>query len=68
MAVDVKICGIASAEAMDAAVEGGAAYVGLMFYSPSPRFLALEDAAALADRVPAAVKRVGVFVDPADET
>lgn len=68
MAVDVKICGIASAEAMEAAVEGGAAYVGLMFYPPSPRFLALEDAAALADRVPAAVKRVGVFVDPADET
>ncbi len=66
MAVSVKICGITGADAMDAAIDGGAAYVGLMFYPPSPRFLTLEIAAGLAARVPDAVTRVGVFVDPGD--
>lgn len=66
MAVSVKICGITGADAMDAAVDGGAAYVGLMFYPPSPRFLTLDAAAGLAARVPDAVTRVGVFVDPID--
>lgn len=67
MAIKVKICGISTAEALDAAIDGGAAYVGLMFYPPSPRFLGLEAAAGLAARVPDSIKRVGVFVDPADE-
>jgi len=66
MTVRVKICGITGAEAMDAAIEGGAAFVGLMFYPPSPRFLSLDAAAALAARVPPGVTRVGVFVDPVD--
>ena len=47
MAVTVKICGINSPDAMAAAVKGGAAMVGLMFYPPSPRFLSLDYAAAL---------------------
>ncbi len=63
MSLIVKICGINSAEAMTTAVDGGADYVGLMFYPPSPRFLALDEAAALAALVPAATRRVGVFVD-----
>jgi phosphoribosylanthranilate isomerase len=67
MAVTVKICGINSPEAMTAAIDGGAAYVGLMFYPPSPRFLQPDDAAALANMVPPDVKRVGVFVDEPDE-
>ena len=67
MTLAVKICGVNSAEAMTAAVAGGAAYVGLMFYPPSPRFLEAEAAAGLAAPVPAGVKRVGVFVDEPDE-
>jgi phosphoribosylanthranilate isomerase len=66
MAVIVKICGINSAAAMDAAVEADARYVGLMFYPPSPRFLSLEKAAELSRRVPDSVTRVGVFVDEPD--
>ncbi|MDH3241217.1 MAG: phosphoribosylanthranilate isomerase [Alphaproteobacteria bacterium] len=66
MTLTVKICGITGAAAMDAAVEGGARYVGLMFYPPSPRFLSLDAAAGLAARVPAGITRVGVFVDPVD--
>ena len=37
-----------------------------MFFPPSPRNLAFGQAAALADRVPDHVGRVGVFVDPDD--
>jgi phosphoribosylanthranilate isomerase len=53
---------------MDAVLQAGADAVGLVFYPPSPRFVALEQAAALARRVPPFVTRVGLFVntDPAD--
>jgi len=67
MPVTVKICGINTPDAMAAAIEGGAGYVGLMFYPPSPRFLALDQAARLAALVPDGIARIGVFVDPPDE-
>jgi len=63
MGLAVKICGINSAAAMTAAVSAGADYVGLMFYPPSPRYLAVAEAAELAALVPAEIRRVGVFVD-----
>lgn len=66
MAVDTKICGIRSAEALDAAVAHRARFVGLNFFEKSPRFVSMEDAGALAARVPEAVGKVGVFVDPDD--
>ncbi len=61
-----KICGINSAATMDAAVEGGAAYVGLAFYPPSPRALTPAAAALLAARVPPGIAKVGLFVDASD--
>ncbi len=67
MAVETKICGVNSPEAMEAAVAGGAAFVGLNFYPPSPRYLAPEEAARLAARAGPAVQTVGVLVDPDDE-
>ena len=66
MSVDVKICGISTPEAMDAAVEAGAAFVGLVFYPPSPRAVTPEDAAALAARVPGGVVKTGLLVDADD--
>jgi phosphoribosylanthranilate isomerase len=63
MGLAVKICGINSTAAMTAAVAAGADYVGLMFYPPSPRYLAVAEAAALAALVPDGIRRVGVFVD-----
>ncbi len=63
MTVAVKICGIASADAMDAACAAGADYVGLNFYPPSPRYLSVARAAELARRTAPGVRRVGVFVD-----
>ncbi|MGD9741676.1 MAG: phosphoribosylanthranilate isomerase [Dongiaceae bacterium] len=67
MALETKICGINSEAAMDAAIAGGAALVGLVFFARSARNLSLDRAAALAARVPAGVRRVGLVVDEPDE-
>jgi len=68
MSVAVKICGLTTPEALDAAVADGARYVGLVFYPPSPRAVAPELARQLARRVPTGVRVVGLFVEPDDET
>ncbi|MBM3507038.1 MAG: phosphoribosylanthranilate isomerase [Alphaproteobacteria bacterium] len=65
MTVQAKICGVNTAAAMEAAIAGGATFVGLMFVQKSPRFVATPDAAKLAARAES-TQRVGVFVDPSD--
>jgi len=66
MSVHAKICGLNSAEALQAAVRGGARFVGFVFYPESRRNVTPELAAALAALVPEGVTRVGLFVDPND--
>jgi phosphoribosylanthranilate isomerase len=66
MSVAVKICGLSTPETVAAAVDGGAAMVGVVFYPPSPRSVTPETAAALVRDVPARVATVGLFVDPDD--
>lgn len=66
MAVAVKICGLNDAAAVTAAVEGGARYLGFVFYPPSPRAVTPELAADLAALAPGDRTLVGVFVDPDD--
>lgn len=63
-----KICGLSSAATLDAALQGGASHVGFIFFDRSPRNISPEEAAGLATRVPDHVARVGVFVNPDDET
>jgi phosphoribosylanthranilate isomerase len=66
MAVAVKICGLTDPAALAAAVEGGARWLGFVFYPRSPRALSPEQAGDLARAAPADRTRVGVFVDPDD--
>lgn len=66
MTVKAKICGITTAPAMEAAVAGGAAFVGLVFFPPSPRDLRPAKAAKLIEYLPEDVTRVGLMVDPDD--
>ncbi|HEX9837190.1 MAG TPA: phosphoribosylanthranilate isomerase, partial [Alphaproteobacteria bacterium] len=68
MRVAVKICGLNSPDAVRAALAGGAAFVGFVFYRPSPRCVSPDQAAILAGLVPEGVVRVGLFVDPDDDT
>jgi phosphoribosylanthranilate isomerase len=66
MPLAAKICGLNDPAAMDAAVTGGASYVGLVFYPRSPRAVTPTQARELAALVPPAVQTVGLFVDPDD--
>jgi phosphoribosylanthranilate isomerase len=66
MPVAVKICGLSTPEALEAAIAGGARWVGFNFYRPSPRALTPQAAAALCAMVPPHVARVGLFVDADD--
>jgi phosphoribosylanthranilate isomerase len=59
----VKICGITSAAAVDAAVLAGADAVGFVF-APSPREVAAERAAALCESLPRSIARVAVMRHP----
>ncbi|NWG46392.1 MAG: phosphoribosylanthranilate isomerase [Alphaproteobacteria bacterium] len=66
MSVAVKICGIRTAEAREAALRGGARWLGFVFYPPSPRAVAPEAAAALAAGLPEGREAVAVTVDADD--
>ena len=66
MSVDAKICGLTDARSMAAAAEAGAAYVGFIFYPPSPRYVTPETAADLARHAGSAFK-VAVTVDLSDD-
>lgn len=66
MSVAAKICGVNAPSAMAAAVAGGATFVGLVFYPPSPRAVTAKQAATLAATVPEGVIRTGLFVDADD--
>ena len=68
MTTEVKICGVNTSEALRAAVEAGAEFVGLNFYPPSPRSITPKQAAALAAVAPQQLCKVGLFVDVEDET
>src|ERR1700747_2310148 len=47
----VKICGLRTEQTLDVALEAGAAFVGFVFFPPSPRHLGYEAARALGARV-----------------
>lgn len=63
----VKICGIKTIDAADAAVKAGADYIGFVF-AESSRKISPEDAAMIASSLPVSVKKVGVFVNETVET
>lgn len=68
MSIDVKICGLREAAAVEAAVRGGARFVGFVFFPPSPRSLEPAAARSLGETVPPDVTKVGLVVDADDAT
>jgi phosphoribosylanthranilate isomerase len=62
-----KICGLSTPETLTAALDGGAAFVGLMFFDRSPRKVSPADAARLVQPVRGKARIVAVTVDPDDE-
>jgi phosphoribosylanthranilate isomerase len=68
MSVEVKICGVTRPEDAVLAADLGAAYLGLNFYTGSPRHVDLRRARAIAAALAGRVPLVGVFVNhPAAE-
>ncbi|MGB0467804.1 MAG: phosphoribosylanthranilate isomerase [Pontibacterium sp.] len=59
----VKICGITRPEDAAAAVVAGADALGFVFYEPSPRNVAIEQAAEIIKAVPAFVTTTALFVN-----
>ena len=67
MSVRAKICGLSTPEAVTAALDGDAAFLGFVFFGKSPRNIAPEAAAQLAPPARARnVKIVALAVDPSD--
>ena len=64
MTLFVKICGVTTEEAADAAVAAGADAIGFVFHAPSPRNLLPGRAAALARNLPPGVLCVAVTLHP----
>jgi phosphoribosylanthranilate isomerase len=63
----IKICGINTPDALDAALSVDADFIGLVFFAKSPRHVEAPLAAALAARVAGRAGVVGLFVDPSPE-
>jgi phosphoribosylanthranilate isomerase len=66
MSFIVKICGLSTPEALEAALDAGADMVGFVFFPPSPRHLAFNTASALSRRVRARAQKVALTVDADD--
>lgn len=66
MPIEVKICGLKTESALNAALDGGADYVGLVFHAKSPRNVDLAMARRLAAIARGRAKIVALLVDPDD--
>jgi len=66
MSLAIKICGLKSAEAVEAALGAGADMIGLVFFPPSPRDIALGDAARLAEMARGKAEIVALTVNAED--
>ena len=64
----VKICGITNRDDAMAAVEAGASAIGFNFYRESPRYLSPSGASLIAEKIPANVWKVGIFVSERAES
>ena len=63
----IKVCGMRTRDAIEAAVSAGAQAVGFVFYEASPRHVSIAQAVALQAAVPADVERVAVFLGPSQD-
>ncbi|RAI43251.1 phosphoribosylanthranilate isomerase [Rhodoplanes roseus] len=66
MTLLVKICGLTTPEALDAAIAAGADMAGLVVFPPSPRHLDPADGRALAARAKGRLQTVALTVDADD--
>jgi phosphoribosylanthranilate isomerase len=63
----VKICGTTNLDDALLAVDAGADAVGFVFYEKSPRNVFPEAAAAIVEKLPSRIEKIGVFVNESPE-
>lgn len=68
MTTEVKICGLKTHAAIDAAIDGGARYIGLVLFPKSPRHVTLPEAKELADYARGQAEVVVLTVDASSST
>ena len=66
--VRVKICGLRTEADVAACAAAGVAYIGLNFFPPSPRYVALDQARLLALAAPEGMAKVALTVNADDAT
>ena len=66
MRLDIKICGLSTAETVAAALSGGASHVGFIFFPRSPRNVTPEEAGRLRQAARGRALAVAVSVDADD--
>ncbi|MBN9221929.1 MAG: phosphoribosylanthranilate isomerase [Mesorhizobium sp.] len=66
MALDIKICGLKTDQAMAAALSGGASHVGFIFFAKSPRYVDPAEAGRLREMARGKALAVAVTVDASD--
>jgi len=66
MSLIVKICGLSTRETLGVALDAGADMVGIVFFSPSPRYLSLETARELGKQAKGRATKVALTVDADD--
>lgn len=67
MTVLVKICGLDSPAAAEAAIKAKADFAGLVFFPKSPRHVGLDQARSLAAQLRDKLRIVTLLVDPTDD-
>lgn len=67
MSLDIKICGLKTDDALDAALAGGASHVGFIFFAKSPRFIVPTAAGTLRKAAHGRAQAVAVTVDASDD-
>ena len=63
----VKLCGFKDEKSIAAAISENCNFIGFIFYEKSPRFVALETAVKISNKIPKTVAKVAVVVDASIE-
>ncbi len=66
MAFDIKICGLKTEAAIEAAIDSGATQCGFIFFAKSPRHVEISQAATLRQAIAGRAALVAVTVDAED--
>ena len=67
MPLRIKICGLKTLDALDAAIAAGADMAGFVFFAKSPRHLSLDSARHLAAHARGRIEKVALTVDADDD-